>query len=79
MARKNNDMRPGHGWKHLSGSVYERIDGLRMHMGGMCRLLNGDKVSASSWDQYSLVYSLIEINGGNRKRGLMAWAAALAT
>lgn len=71
-------MRPGPGWKRLSGAVYERNDGLRMHMLGLVRLPSGKLIDQFAPTQYQQVDKLVMINGGNRKRGLMAWAASLA-
>ena len=60
-------------WKKLSNSVFEMTDGRRLHMFGTCRLPDGRIVSA----QYSDTWRFIKISGGNRKRGLMAWAQSL--
>jgi len=61
--------KPGPGWAHLAGPVYENKDGTRIHMIGLCRLPDG--TFFNSWWDYS---RYINIAGGNRKRGLMAWA-----
>lgn len=61
--------RPGPGWRHLAGSVYEYKTGVRIHLLGAVRL--------SRWGFFSAnreARRMIRINGGNRKRGLMAWA-----
>ena len=60
-------------WKKLSNAVFEMTDGRRLHMIGTCRLPDGRIVSA----QYSDTWRFIKISGGNRKRGLMAWAQSL--
>lgn len=67
-------MRPGHGWQHLGGSVYEHSSGIRMHMLGFVKLKNGKSLSASQWPESHDAARMIRINGGNRRRGLMAWA-----
>lgn len=72
-------IRPGAGWRRLSGAVYERDDGLRMHMLGYCRLPGSDSVIGDDFKNYRMQNRLIDINGGNKKRGLMAWANALAS
>lgn len=66
-------MRPGNGWKHLAGAVYERHDGLRVHLYGICKLSNGEFVH----NEQALLQRLTRINGGNTKRGAMAWANTL--
>jgi len=71
-------MCPGNGWKRIAGAVYERNDGLRLHMLGCCRLPSSKSVVGYDAENYYLQNKLIAINGGNRKRGLMAWAATLA-
>ena len=66
-------LRPGSGWKHLGSSVYEHTTGVRISLSGMIRTPCGKHywlnsvVGGMGWE-------LIKINGGNRKRGLMAWA-----
>lgn len=68
--------RPGPGWKYLAGGVYEHVSGVRISLLGGARL-RGPKyryVSANDWPESIESMRLIKINGGNRKRGLMAWA-----
>ena len=67
-------VRPGRGWTHVAGSVYDHVSGVRLHLLGMVRLPNGDHVSANEWPESSSVWHFVRCNGGNRKRGLMAWA-----
>ena len=66
--------KPGPGWRHLAGGVYEHQSGMRLHMLGMLRLSNGEFVNANTDAEYRTVALLTKANGGNRKRGLMAWA-----
>jgi len=68
--------RPGPGWRKLSGGVYER-DNLRVHMLGVCRLPGGKIISGMAVPEYYTLSHMVRINGDNRKRGLMAWAARL--
>jgi hypothetical protein len=70
-------MRPGKGWKHLGGAVYERL-GVRVHLQGLCKLPNGEFVHGNNWPEFKAMARMIKINGGNRKRGMMAWARNLA-
>lgn len=65
-------MRPGTGWKRLSGAVYEKNE-VRVHMVGTCRLKSGVFVSGNEWPRSQWFDFFVKINGGNRKRGLMAF------
>jgi len=70
-------MRPGPGWHHLGGAVWQHDNGSKIHIGGlMVYPHNGEIIR--HWEQYEIVNKLIKINGGNIKRGLMAWAMNLA-
>lgn len=69
--------KPGQGWKFLGSGVYEYLDGRRLHVLGLCKLPDGRHVSATASEGYLLSIRMIRINGGNRKRGLMAWARQL--
>ena len=72
-------MRPGPGWSHLGGAVWEHHTGARIHVGGMIRLPDKTHLSLSNWRESQLGRRLVRINGGNQKRGLMAWAVNLVT
>lgn len=65
-------MRPGPGWKQLNASVWERI-----HLLGMIRLPNMIWLSEFKFPESRDANKFIRANGGNRKRGLMAWAMAV--
>lgn len=67
-------MRPGNGWKHIFGPVYEHKSGARIHMLGYVRLPNGEYLSDTKFPESQYAARFIRINGGNKKRGLMAWA-----
>ena len=71
-------MRPGAGLKHLAGPVWEHVSGARIHMMGMIRLPDKTRLFLTNWRESELGRKLIRINGGNKKRGLMAWAVNLA-
>lgn len=62
-------MRPGYGWKHVSGPVFDHENGMRLHLLGTLRMPDGSFRSAGLD-----ALKMIRINGGNRRRGLMAWA-----
>ena len=67
-------VRPGCGWKHIAGAVYEHANGTRVHLLGMIRLPSGEWLSANKWPESLEANKFVRMNGGNRKRGLMAWA-----
>jgi hypothetical protein len=64
-------MKPGPGWKHAGGAVYDNAIGVRVHVMGLCRLYG------MRWPERRNLDRFVRINGGNRKRGAMAWAADL--
>lgn len=71
-------MRPGPGWKYLASCVWEHTSQARIHIGGgMIRLPDKTHLTINHWTDGKLGRRLIKINGGNRKRGLMAWAVNL--
>lgn len=71
-------MRPGVGWKHLAGPVWEHTSGARIHMMGIIRLPdNKTHLSLTDWQDGEMGRRLVRINGGNKKRGLMAWVMNL--
>ena len=68
-------MRPGPGWTHINGSVWGHRNGIRIHTLGLIRF-PGDphypvRPDMGEW------FRLAMVNGGNRKRGLMALAIML--
>lgn len=68
--------RPGTGRKNVAGPVRGRINGARVHLLGFVRLPDGRVLHANRWKEGLEACRLIRINGGNLKRGLMAWAMA---
>lgn len=80
-AERNNGamvMRPGPGWKQLKGPVWEHSSGVRIHVAGY--VLLGENVFLSLYEfggASTIGQKLVKANGGNRKRGLMAWALTL--
>lgn len=67
-------IRPGNGWQHLAGPVYEHRNGSRVHMLGLVQLPNGEIINEHKYPECVDAARMIRINGGNRRRGLMAWA-----
>lgn len=71
-------MRPGPGWEYLDSGVWEHSSKARIHVvGSLVKLPDGSYRSASEWPAHKDVAKLIRINGGSKKRGLMAWARIL--
>lgn len=70
--------RPGPGWDdpHPTAPVYEHVSGARVHVMGLLRLTDGTLISGMEWPESKVLWRYVEANGGNRKRGAMAWAAA---
>ena len=69
-------VRPGCGWKHVAGSVWDhKPTGLRLHVGGALVQFPGTGFCYGMlWPEGRSVDRCIEIAGGNRRRGLMIWA-----
>lgn len=67
-------IKPGPGWHHIGGPVYEHDNGARVHVAGLVKLPNGEFLSDSKWPECQGAARMIRACGGNRKRGLMAWA-----
>lgn len=68
------NIKPGAGWRHLYGAVYEHQNGMRIHLMGFVKLPNGKFLDANKYPDSAAADRMIKINGGNRKRGLMSWA-----
>ncbi len=71
-------MRPGAGWKHLGGPVWEHSSGARIHAMGVVRM--PDKVTFRSMNNLNDCFEglrFVRANGGNMRRGMMAWARNL--
>ena len=76
MSGQRVEMRPCSGWKHLAGAVFEHESGVRVHIAGLVKLPDGRYLHANKWPECREAEYMIRANGGNRKRGLMAWARA---
>jgi len=71
-------MRPGDGWRHIGGPVWEHKSGARIHAMGVIRM--PDKVTfrfMNNTDDCFEGLRFVRANGGNMKRGMMAWARSL--
>jgi len=73
--------KPGKGWKYLASGVWEHVSGLRISVSGrICRLPDKTIFPGRGswwWDSYFEQSKFIRVAGGNKKRGLMAWARNL--
>jgi hypothetical protein len=75
---KGCSFKPGAGWQHISGPVWEHASGARIHTNGTIRM--PDKKTFLSYHDLANYFSMnffIRVNGGNRKRGLMAMTVNL--
>ena len=69
-----SDIGPGRGWSQLNGHVWEHVSGVRVHISGrLVRDRQGDLVVLSD-EQDQLLDAYIYANGGNERRGIMAFA-----
>lgn len=71
--------RPGPGWKHIAGPVYEHTSGIRIHVFGMALLPSGVWINGRTWPEHKALDLCIRICGGTRRRGVMVWALTKAT
>jgi len=67
-------LKPGPGWKHVGGPCWEHSNGVRIHPYGLVRLREGRVIVGTVWPESNNMDFFIKANGGNRKRGVMAWA-----
>jgi len=65
--------RPGDGWEHVMGPVWDHASGMRLHVKGLLRLPNGDLVDGTQWPQSKSVKLATRMTGC-RRRGLMVWS-----
>jgi len=65
------------GWKPLGFAVYEHASGIRAHAYGVCGLSPGPLVWGTQWPESMVLDRFIRQNGGNRRRGVLAWAMHL--
>lgn len=74
-----NSYKPGSGWVNISlgGPVWEHRSGVRIHVLGMAGFPGDPIINGRNWPRSQEVDRFVAINGGNRKRGVMAWALSL--
>lgn len=65
---------PGPGWVWVAGPVWDHESGMRLHLYGLLILPDGTRCWADRWVDSYIADRYVRIAGGNRKRGLMAWA-----
>ncbi len=69
-------LRPGPGWTQLNAFVWEHDSGMRIHWS--CPIVRlPDMTMPSIWPDRKRLNLLIRVNGGNRKRGVMAYAMTI--
>mgnify|MGYP000454021796 CR=1 FL=1 len=61
-------------WTNLGGAVYEHPSGARIHTYGMLRMPDRSWVNGALWPESAILDRYVRIHGGNRRRGVMAWA-----
>jgi hypothetical protein len=72
MTPTRSDLRPGPGWTHLGGSVYQHSSGTRVHMLGGLLLPGNLWFWGGRWpDLHNMDFFIRAC--GNKKRGIMAW------
>ena len=71
---RREQLRPGPGWKHVAGAVWDHDSGIRIHVGGLSGVIGGTVIDGTRWPECRDLDWMIAVNGGNRKRGVMAWA-----
>ena len=70
-------MKLGH-WKHQGAAVWDHTSGVRIHVQGLCRLPSGEYVNGMLWPESRDLRHWVCVNGGNQRRGVMAWALTKA-
>lgn len=65
-------------WLQIGGSVYESVNGYRIHVGGLLiRTPDHEMISGFDMENYQKLHRYTKLMGGNRKRALMAWAESI--
>ena len=72
--RHSEFIRPGPGWIHLGGPVWEHRRGIRAHVGGMCGFPVEPIVDGTLWPESLRLDRCVAMCGGNRTRGGLTWA-----
>lgn len=72
--------KPGPGWSapYWATPCYDHVPtGIRVHTYGLANFQDGSQVIGTTWPESAELDRFIRINGGNRKRGVMAWALSI--
>lgn len=80
MRANRRKYRPGPGWSRTDGwcvAVWLHISGGRAHLGGLAVLATGEPVYGGAWPESERLEMYVRISGGNRRRGVLAWAATV--
>lgn len=76
---KRRQINPGPGWRHIGSATWEHATGLRCTVSGMARTADNRWFNGMAWPEAAVRDWFIRANGGNRKRGTLAWALNTAT
>lgn len=66
--------RPGRGWSHVAGAVYDHDSGMRLHLLGYLRMPDGRWLCGNAWPEVQRVSLAMHLTGQTGKRMLMVWA-----
>lgn len=66
--------KPGPGWSLVGLAVWDHASGLRVHASGLCILPDGHVIVGRVWPEIKSLNWFVRVNGGNERRGAMAWA-----
>ena len=83
MTDMGDRLKPGPGWvpgpkppNEETAAVFHHTSGVTAHKLGCCRLASG-RFIYPKWPESCALNAMIMANGGNRKRGILAWARDL--
>jgi len=70
--------KPGPGWTRIKkGPVWDHESGVRIHAAGLIRTKGMTNISHYDTGHWDEIDRFIRINGGNKKRGIMAYSLTL--
>jgi len=68
-------LRPGPGWRSFANqAVFQHESGIRIHVYGLAGVEKDVLLNGKLWPESRMLDWFIRVNGGNRRRGVMAWA-----
>jgi hypothetical protein len=67
--------KPGPGWRHISGSVWDHIpSGMRVHGLGFVRMPDGRWINGTEWPEIIRFGLSVGLTGTTNMRHVMVWA-----